>query len=60
MPQSGVFSLNSSHISFAHDLVTIRNKTWVDFPAISDIEITVPFANCLNVIITQLDLELRN
>jgi hypothetical protein len=40
--QPRVFSLNSRHGSLANTLITIRDKTWIYSPSISDIEIALP------------------
>jgi hypothetical protein len=42
MPQASVFSLNTSHVSLADNLVARFNKHWIDFPAIGNIKETLP------------------
>jgi len=42
MPQPGIFSLNSCHISFTHNLVTIGNEMGVDLEPIAHVEEALP------------------
>ena len=39
MMESGLFSLNSSHVGFADNLVTVKNKFGINFRAISDVKV---------------------
>jgi hypothetical protein len=43
--QARIFTFNSCHVGFAHNLVAWWNKPWIDAPTIGDIEITVPCSN---------------
>ena len=42
MSQSCIFSLNSGHVCLADNLISIRDQAGIDFPAISNLKITVP------------------
>ena len=41
MPKTGVLSLHPRHVGFAHNLVTLLDKHWINLPTVRDIEETV-------------------
>jgi len=45
MSQATIFSLHSSHVGFADNLVSVRDELWIDFVSITDPEKTVPPVN---------------
>jgi hypothetical protein len=47
MPQSTIFSFNSRHCGFAHQMITVFNQARVDFVAIRDVQEAVPALNLL-------------
>ena len=42
VPQSSVFPFDANHVSFAYNLVTIRNKLGIGWVAIRDIKEALP------------------
>jgi hypothetical protein len=42
VPESIIFTFNSGHVRLANNLVAIRNKSWIDRPAIRDIKEALP------------------
>ena len=42
VPQAGVFPFDSNHVSFAYNLVPLRNKLRINGVAIGDIKVALP------------------